>query len=655
MPKISELPLREGAVDGGEYLPVLWEGQTYRARISTLYGVPGDPGRDATEMAERRTFTRADETLATGQSVFPIPFDFLPGVSTVHLAGVMLTPGADYDDSSGSSIVLTAPTTADNDHLVVDLFHLPGAPEWRIANIAQVAAATKALLTGAATTIALEGDSILYCQDTVGAVEDTNPPINGASQRRSARLLEADLDEALTLSGAVATVINRSFPGDSTVQGIDRWAASAPVDLAIIGYGYNDANNYGGNGVVGIPAFAQNLERLVTRRINQGAGVVMFVPPDVQSPAGQENLVAYRQAARMVADKYGCPVFDATQILDAVTTPWTDNVHPTSHAVSEMAWCMAALLLGGHTRSIGAGDIVYADDGLLASATAATMFVDDRSHSGTFLAIAAGGTVLIAADFHDNVHPVINGYMDGANGQLSIFYAFGGSAVRGVPTVVFPLDRTISTRQSIVGPQLRRGVRMLAIRNDGATPFYVESISFEDGPAHMTRGLARWARQMHIRQPLKLSQRSTDWWCHVDTSMRLKAPFEATWFLDLDGDASNGAAFWGERLAGNGDFVASVAVYIVRAGTDLQVYEGGSAEPATIAEDVFAAGRQSAQLHVALTDGELKVWIDGASSPAITRTVTPVLLGYPGLISHKTAYLESHGFCANGEVKGPYA
>jgi|GEM_PF-7046352 len=43
MPKISELPAR-GAADGTELFPVLWNGQTMKARASTLFGVKGDKG-----------------------------------------------------------------------------------------------------------------------------------------------------------------------------------------------------------------------------------------------------------------------------------------------------------------------------------------------------------------------------------------------------------------------------------------------------------------------------------------------------------------------------------------------------------------------------------------------------------------------------------
>lgn len=607
------------------------------------------------EFAETRTFTRANSTLATGQDTFAIPFTFLPGVSTVYLGGVRLTPGKHYDDSSGTSVVLVDPITELNDDLVIELLHMPSQQELRIRNTAQVAVVTEKLMTGAGFTMALEGDSIVYSQDTVNSVADTNMPINGASQRRSARKLEADLAEALSLVGSSVSVSNRGFPGDSTVQGLNRWAGAAAVNFVWIGYGHNDANNYGGNGVVEIAAFAANMELMVTRRIAQGAGVGIIIPANVRGPVQNAKLHAYRVAARMVAEKYGCPTYDAPRALQSVTTPWIDGVHLTSHAVSEMAWTMAASMMGGALRTISDGDEIAPDDGMLGSGVNATMFVDSRSRNGTFLTIAPGGTVLVAADFRDNVYPVINGYMDGADGQLSIFYAFGASEYRGVPVATFPLNRTISLRQSIVGPRLRMGIRMLAIRNDGVTPFFVEQLSFMSSPGHMTRGLARWSQNMHVRQPIKLSALSDTWWCHVDTSMRLKAPFIATWFLDTDDAANNGAAFWGERLTGNGDFVASSGVYIVRSGADLLVYEGGSAEPASVAEDVFSAGRQSVQLHVSLEDGDLKVWIDGASSPAITRTVTPITLGYPGLISAKTAYLESHGFCSNGAVKGPYA
>ncbi|WP_333701183.1 SGNH/GDSL hydrolase family protein [Sphingobium yanoikuyae] len=655
MPKISELPDLGGPVSGSEIVPILWGGQTWRARLSTLYGVKGDPGRDASEMAIGASFTRLAGTLATGQTQFAIPFDFLPNISTVHLNGVRLTPGKHYDASVARKIVLTAPITAENDDLQIDLLRLPTEQELQARNAAQIGAALAALSAGTPTAISLEGTSISYSQDTVSAA--TTAPINGATQTRSILPLETQLAEALQAAGCNPVIVNRGFPGDTTIEGLTRWAGATAPDFAWIEYGPNDANNYANHahGPLTVAAYAANLEALIVRRILGGAGVGVILPGHIRAQADDRKLQPYRAAAQALAAKYSCRLFDLAECLQTLLSPTTDGIHLQSFANAEWGWMLAADMLGAPERSVSSDDLFYADDGLVRGGT---LFPDARARTGFFLHVAPQEIIVIAADFLDNVRPVINAFQDTADPLLKMYYAGGLGEYRGVASTQLLHDHRYPA-QTLVGTMIRRGRRFFTLRNEqpvGGAPIYIESIGFESAPATMSRGLAHRAGAMVQAQPRYWSRQLDSWWCHLDTSLRIAGPYDATWFLDTDDQGVNGGVIWNGATGNFGDFPALGGVFVLRDGADLIMYEliGLGPTTRTVAANVFGAGRWRGQLHLRMRQGNAQVFIDGATAPALTRATTPFFSGYPGLISAKAAYLESFGFLASGKIKEPY-
>lgn len=92
-------------------------------------GSRGDIGPPSSELAQKVRFSRDEGTLATGQTTFAIPFDFLPNVSTVTLDGQELDEDIDYDPSAGNEIELFEAITEHNQVLRVELFSWPSAYE----------------------------------------------------------------------------------------------------------------------------------------------------------------------------------------------------------------------------------------------------------------------------------------------------------------------------------------------------------------------------------------------------------------------------------------------------------------------------------------------------------------------------------------------
>ena len=188
--------------------------------------------------------------------------------------------------------------------------------------------------------IACEGTSLTYGQNQPGVL----PGINGAGQQRALYQYPSALQITLQSEGINANVINRSFPGDRTIEGLTRWRDSTVADVCILEYGTNDAFNFGGypSGSLTIPAFTDSLSKIVKRRLEQGAWVIITSPPDLNPP----NLILdnYKAAILAVAKNYDLRVFDVEKSVVTGSSDYFDGVHLTALAYQKWGIDIAPLL-----------------------------------------------------------------------------------------------------------------------------------------------------------------------------------------------------------------------------------------------------------------------------------------------------------------------
>ncbi len=189
-------------------------------------------------------------------------------------------------------------------------------------------------------TIACEGTSLTYGQNVPGVL----PPINSASQYRALYQYPPSLQIALRAVGINALVINRGFPGDRTTEGIIRWRDSTIADVCILEYGTNDAFNFAGysSGALTIPAFTDSLSKMVERRLDQGAWVIITSPPDINPPDTALN--SYKTAILKISKNFDLPVFDVEKSVIISSNDYFDGVHLTALAYQKWGVNIAPLL-----------------------------------------------------------------------------------------------------------------------------------------------------------------------------------------------------------------------------------------------------------------------------------------------------------------------
>ena len=188
--------------------------------------------------------------------------------------------------------------------------------------------------------IACEGTSLTYGQNVPGVL----PPINGANQYRALYQYPSSLQIALQAVGINALVINRGFPGDRTTEGLIRWRDSTIADVCILEYGTNDAFNFAGysSGSLTIPAFTDSLSKMVKRRLDQGAWVIITSPPDINPPDTALN--SYKTVILKISKNFDLPVFDVEKSVITSSNDYFDGVHLTALAYQKWGVNIAPLL-----------------------------------------------------------------------------------------------------------------------------------------------------------------------------------------------------------------------------------------------------------------------------------------------------------------------
>ncbi|EJL34051.1 lysophospholipase L1-like esterase [Caulobacter sp. AP07] len=223
-----------------------------------------------------------------------------------------------------------------------------GAPQWRLTGSAL--AATHVALpppSGGPTrlkpgaTIICEGDSLTY-----GFARGWTPTQGGINGSLAPRSLTPYPEELGRLLGGQIKVVNLGMPGDRTLEGVTRWADAPSGQLAIIMYGANDAAVRGRNAPLGVATYGALLEALVRRRLNDGAQVIVLLPPPASARDTQPRLDPYRQMAAEVAARTGAKAMDAGEALRGLDAPLQyDGLHLSDQANQAIAKALASRIV----------------------------------------------------------------------------------------------------------------------------------------------------------------------------------------------------------------------------------------------------------------------------------------------------------------------
>jgi len=214
----------------------------------------------------------------------------------------------------------------------------------RITNADNYALYLNKIRTHLPVKIACEGTSLTYGENVPGPL----PPINGATQTRAIYQYPETLQTTLLSKGINANVINRGYPGDRTTDGLVRWQDSTIADVCIIEYGTNDVYNFAdyASGNLTVNAFSDSLSKIVERRLNQKAWVIITSPPQLNPH--DSSLDSYSQTIQIIAVKYGLPVFDVEKSVIEGKNDYFDRVHLTATAYKNWGITIARLLYTGN-------------------------------------------------------------------------------------------------------------------------------------------------------------------------------------------------------------------------------------------------------------------------------------------------------------------
>jgi lysophospholipase L1-like esterase len=203
---------------------------------------------------------------------------------------------------------------------------------------------THKLRTQGACKIVTYGDSITFCQGTVGKADSTNfigvaTNFGDGSAYNNWRLtttwsdyLQAYLRDVH--NDANITVINRGYSGDSVYQLVKRHITPPNADLGLIMIGINDCayctNNHVDDANMLDPAngynltnFAIGLQQMLIRETIRGTAIILMtcesqvgnVGFDGTTNSGNILTDAYNDVIRSVGDMYGVPVIEVISDL----------------------------------------------------------------------------------------------------------------------------------------------------------------------------------------------------------------------------------------------------------------------------------------------------------------------------------------------------
>ncbi|MBV7534043.1 GDSL-type esterase/lipase family protein [Chitinophaga sp. sic0106] len=328
---------------------------------------------------------------------------------------------------------------------------------------------------GAAVTIACEGTSLTYGQQYP---DGPVPGINGSTIPRAQYQYPSALQNTLQYAGINATVINRGYPGDRTIEGLTRWDTCSPVDAVIIEYCHNDAMNYASypSGVVPIDQYKVNLSAIVERRLKQHSWVLLTLPPDIDDSTGQAKINLYKTAIVEVANKYNLDIVNSQQIIGWMSTQWVDGLHLNALANNEWGSQAAANFLRdprthtivGHRTTIYPPNRIFNGGATFPYASASTGYLWQLLGNSVYPVI-----VNSSADLQLAIKTVNNG------ATKSLLIRYGNGISQRDTTIVNYTAGAITT--PIAAETLTKipvGHRLIFLQRTAGEAFYVDQLSF---------------------------------------------------------------------------------------------------------------------------------------------------------------------------------
>ena len=199
---------------------------------------------------------------------------------------------------------------------------------------------------GETTTISCYGDSLTYGQDEFSA--SRQGPTNGAGQARSPTPFPETMAAVLAARPGTSVIVhNRGYPGDNAASGLARWADDERCDLAILMYGTNDANNFGGLGLVSVEDYRSTMGVMIDRLLAGGSAVALLLPPRFTVSALNTAFAPFSQALHSLARTLGLPVFETAVFLSGIRLDeqTVDGVHLAPLAYARIGEALAELLI----------------------------------------------------------------------------------------------------------------------------------------------------------------------------------------------------------------------------------------------------------------------------------------------------------------------
>lgn len=524
---------------------------------------------------------------------------------------------------------------------------LPGRP----ATLGDVMRKAQA---GQMITISCYGDSITYGQDTSADGQPTQ--INGATQTRSRFPYPDCLNESLGFAGINKVVNNYGYPGDNCVTGLNRWKNTGPSDLVIIMYGHNDAVGYGGLPLQTIAQYREALRLFVKREQGKGAAVILMAPPQVKSQGQNNTIRPYAYAMREVATEYGVNFVDAQEQLLTIPSDkyWTDDVHLSTFAYNELGWHLASFLVrrDGVALKASAGAHFYAGD---FPGFGGSMVNDSTARGGQLVKVDPGLTLSIGVECEEEVRAVITSVNTSANPViLNAYYAGAKSQYRGLDYASLTHVSSRATRQTLSSQVLKKGVRTLYIKNDGAENAYIESVRFVPASQPVFSGGFFVKSDALSGLFCPSSWPYSDWVSIADHANRIAAPCLVKGWVTLPDGNLSGIAMW-PGVAAQNEFLGDL-LWVNRSGTTLEVRQmvNGALSTLGSSPNAFTGGATfEGDLTLELdANGKINVYLDGVSK--LTGLTPPFTSGCPGFLGSKNVKWKTHGVLLRGVVKSPY-
>ncbi len=199
---------------------------------------------------------------------------------------------------------------------------------------------------GETTTISCYGDSLTYGQDEVSA--SRQGPTNGAEQARSPTPFPETMSGVFAATPGTSVIVrNRGYPGDNAASGLARWADDERCDLAILMYGTNDANNFGGLGLVPVEDYRSTMGVMIDRLLAEGSAIALLLPPRLAASALNMAFAPFAQAVHSLARAFGLPVFETAVFLSGIELgeQTVDGLHLAPLAYATIGEALAELLI----------------------------------------------------------------------------------------------------------------------------------------------------------------------------------------------------------------------------------------------------------------------------------------------------------------------